>query len=104
MLDLGGIASILEIRANGTLELRDLLVKNIATEASLNETNVPYLRPDFTLVSGMLTWPSFYAEPGALLRVYNTTQYFWADTVFFRPDCNFNSPGTPPDNKKVRTD
>lgn len=51
--------------------------------------------------AGMLSWPSFYAEPGATLRIYNTTQYFWSNTIFFRPDCNFNQAGTPPDGQKV---
>ena len=50
----------------------------------------------------MLAWPSFYAEPGATLRIYNTTQYFRSYTIFFRPDCNFNLAVTPPDNQKVK--
>ena len=52
MLDLGGIPSILEIRANGTLELRDMLLKNVATEDQLQASNQSYLRPDFSRVSG----------------------------------------------------
>ena len=50
----------------------------------------------------MLSWPSFYAEPGATLRVYNTTQYFWSNTIFYRADCNYQEAGTPPDGEKVR--
>ena len=53
------------------------------------------------LCAGMLAWPSFYAEPGASLRIYNTTQYFRSYTIFFRPDCNFNQAVTPPDDQKV---
>lgn len=49
----------------------------------------------------MLAWPSFSAEPGATLRIYNTTQYFWSNTIFFRPDCNFKLAGPPPDGQKV---
>ena len=52
MLDLGGIPSILEIRANGTLELRDMLLKNVATEADLRAANHTALRPDFSRVAG----------------------------------------------------
>ena len=50
----------------------------------------------------MLAWPSFYAEPGASLRIYNTTQYFWSNTIFHRPDCNFNQAGPAPDGQKVK--
>lgn len=51
MLDLGGISSILAIRANGTLELRDMLLKNVATERDLR-ADPAVLRPDFARVSG----------------------------------------------------
>lgn len=52
MLDLGGIPAILEVRANGTLELRDMLLKNVASEAQLHAANSTIIRPDFTRVSG----------------------------------------------------
>lgn len=52
MLDLGGIPSILEIRANATLELRDMLLKNVATEKDLRAAEATYVRPDFLRVSG----------------------------------------------------
>ena len=52
--------------------------------------------------AGMLAWPSFYAEPGASLHIFNTTQYFRSYTIFFRPDCNFNLAVTPPENQKVK--
>jgi hypothetical protein len=51
MLDLGGIPAILEIRSNGTLELRDMLLKNVATmhdlKAGLGQS---YIRPNFSEV------------------------------------------------------
>ena len=52
MLDLGGIPLILEIRANATLELRDMLLKNVATEKDLRAAEATYVRPDFLRVSG----------------------------------------------------
>ena len=52
MLDLGGIPAVLEIRANGTLEMRDMLLKNVATEDQLHAINQSYLRLDFSRVSG----------------------------------------------------
>lgn len=58
-------------------------------------------RHPLSQVSGMLSWPSFYAEAGASLRIYNTTQYFWSNTVFFRPDCNYQLAGAPPDGQKA---
>ena len=66
MLDLGGIASILEIRANGTLELRDMLLKNVATEAQLRAANQTALRPDFSRVSGMRLTPLAHQSSHAL--------------------------------------
>lgn len=85
MLDLGGIPAVLEIRNGGYLELRDMLLKNIATEQDLRNLNfTSYIRPNFTRVSGMLSWPSFYAEAGSSYGVYNTTQYFWSNTIFYR--------------------
>ena len=51
MLDLGGISSILEVRANGTLELRDMLLKNVATEKDLS-ADFTFIRSDFARVSG----------------------------------------------------
>ena len=52
MLDLGGIPAILEIRANGTLEMRDMLLKNVATEAQLHLANGTTIQSDFSQVSG----------------------------------------------------
>ena len=102
MLDLGGIPAVLEIRSGGYLELRDMLLKNIATEQDLRNSNfTSYIRPNFTRVSGMLSWPSFYAEAGASYGVYNTTQYFWSNTIFYRGDCDWQNPVTPPDSQKV---
>ena len=102
MLDLGGIPAVLEIRNGGYLELRDMLLKNIATEQDLRSPNfTSYIRPNFTRVSGMLSWPSFYAEAGASYGVYNTTQYFWSNTIFYRGDCDWQNPVTPPDSQKV---
>ena len=102
MLDLGGIPAVLEIRNGGYLELRDMLLKNIATEQDLKSPNfTSYIRPNFTRVSGMLSWPSFYAEAGASYGVYNTTQYFWSNTIFYRGDCDWQNPVTPPDSQKV---
>lgn len=88
MLDLSYIPAILNINKNATLELRDLLIKNIASLGSL--AAYPYSVSNRLLfVSGMLTWPSFYGQPGAALRIYNTTQYFWSRTLFRRTDCNY---------------
>lgn len=39
LLDLGGIPSIVQINSNASLELRDLLIKNIATAASLQSAS-----------------------------------------------------------------
>ena len=102
MLDLGGIPAVLEIRNGGYLELRDLLLKNIASEQDLKKPDfMSYIRPNFTRVSGMLSWPSFYAEAGASYGIYNTTQYFWSNTIFYRGDCDWQNPVTPPDGQKV---
>ena len=102
MLDLGGIPAVLEIRNGGYLELRDMLLKNIATEQDLkNPDFTSYIRPNFTRVSGMLSWPSFYAEAGSSYGIYNTTQYFWSNTIFYRGDCDWQDPVAPPDGRKV---
>jgi hypothetical protein len=88
MLDLGNIPAILNIDTNASLELRDLLMKNVATQKDLQS----YKRPpndNLTTVYGLLTWPSFYGQAGANLRIYNTTQYFWSYTLFRRGDCNY---------------
>ena len=51
MLDLGGIPAILEIRVNGTLELRDMLLKNVATVHDLKTSlGQSYIRPNFSEV------------------------------------------------------
>ena len=100
LLDLGGIPSILQINANASLELRDLLIKNVATRSSLKNASRTALAR-LTLVSGMLTWPSFFAQPGANLRIYNTTQYYWSETLYRRPDCKWDAQPSdvPPDEE-----
>jgi hypothetical protein len=101
MLDLSGIPAILHIRSNATLELRNLLIKNIANLANL--TTYPYnVSQPLTFVSGMLTWPSFYGEPGSALRIYNTTQYFWSRTLFRRTDCDYKLAAPLPPEEQAR--
>jgi hypothetical protein len=101
LLDLGGIPSILDINTNGSLELRDLLIKNVAPISSLRNATCAALER-LTFVSGMLTWPSFFAQPGANLRIYNTTQYYWSDTLYRRPDCKWGAhPSAVPVNEQV---
>lgn len=103
MLDLGRIPAILNIAANATLELRDLLLKNVATFGDLqNYRRLP--NDNLTTVFGMLSWPSFYAQAGASLRIYNTTQYFWSYTLYRRADCNFALAPPAPPNEQVRSD
>ncbi|CAL8462804.1 g2337 [Coccomyxa elongata] len=100
MLDLGRIPAILNIATNATLELRDLLLKNVATFGDLqNYRRLP--NDNLTTVFGMLSWPSFYAQAGANLRIYNTTQYFWSYTLYRRADCNFALAGSPPPDEQV---
>lgn len=103
MLDLGRIPAILDIAPNATLELRDLLVKNVATFGDLQDyRRLP--NDNLTTVFGMLTWPSFYAQAGASLRIYNTTQYFWSYTLYRRADCNFALAISPPPDEQVSAD
>ncbi|EIE27156.1 kinase-like protein [Coccomyxa subellipsoidea C-169] len=100
MLDLGNIPAILNIQSGASLELRDLLVKNVARQKDLQD----YQRTandSLTAIYGMLTWPSFYAQPGANLRIYNTTQYFWSYTLFRRGDCNFALTTPAPQQQQV---
>lgn len=100
MLDLGRIPAILNIATNATLELRDLLVKNVATIGDLRVyRRLP--NDNLTDVYGMLTWPSFYGQAGANLRIYNTTQYFWSYTLYRRSDCNFALAAPPPPAEQV---
>lgn len=101
MLDLGNIPAILNIQSGASLELRDLLVKNVARQKDLQD----YQRAandSLTAIYGMLTWPSFYAQPGANLRIYNTTQYFWSYTLFRRGDCNYALTTPAPQQQQVR--
>ncbi len=58
MLDLGNIPAILNINTDATLELRDLLLKNVATQRQLADAR-PSINTSMTTVYGMLTWPSF---------------------------------------------
>lgn len=41
------------------------------------------------------SWPSFFAQAGATLRVFNTTQYFWSGTLYHRPDCKWDQAVVP---------
>ena len=67
LLDLGGIPSILEVNANASLELRDLLIKNVApTPALRNATRNALAR--LTYVSGMLRWDEH--PPGVCMLVF----------------------------------
>jgi hypothetical protein len=89
MLDLGRIPAILNIRGNATVELRDLLIKNVATMSDISMAPVN-VSSQLTFVSGLLTWPSFFGQPLSNLKIYNTTQYFWSYTLFRRSDCNYH--------------
>lgn len=100
MLDLSQIPGVLNIQKNATLELRDLLIKDVTSLMSLS--SYPFnVSQKLTYVSGMLTWPSFFGQPGGSLRIYNTTQYFWSRTLFRRTDCNYKLAGPIPSEEQV---
>ena len=81
ILDMGRLPFLLQIGNGSSLELRDLLIRNYAKPSAAVGSY------EYNCVSGMLSWPTFTAQPGANLKLANTTQYFWSSTLFHQLDC-----------------
>jgi hypothetical protein len=62
-MDFAGIAAVIAIRENGTLEIDDLVLRGFASRHTADKTGL--LSDD---IFGLPPWPSIVAEPGAKVR------------------------------------
>jgi len=60
-VDFQGLKWVIIIGANGTLELRDMIIYNYALRGAANNTSRYY-------VGGLVSWPSISAQPGSVLK------------------------------------
>lgn len=81
-LDLQQLPWLVVIGDGSTLELRDLVVTNIAPRRLAFNTSYFY-------AGGLFAWPSLTAQPGGALNSYNTQLFFWSSSRFRRGDCDW---------------
>jgi len=60
-VDFQGLKWVIIIGANGTLELRDMIIYNYALRGAATNTSRYY-------VGGLVSWPSISAQPGSVLK------------------------------------